>query len=48
MSEDQKLIAELAARFLVADIEKRGLSRDGAYASWALAHAKDIVSGAMK
>jgi hypothetical protein len=48
MSDEQKLIVEIAARFLVAEIEKHGLSRDGARASWALSHAREIVNGAVR
>ena len=48
MSEEQKLIIEIAARFYEAEIQKRGLSRDDAYAHWALSHAKFIVKGALK
>ena len=48
MSEDQKLIAKIAAELMTAHIEKNGLSRDSCYASWALSHAKDIVNGSKK
>lgn len=46
MSDEQKLIAELAARFLLAGIEKNGLGSDPAYASRAISYAKQIVEGA--
>jgi len=45
MSEEQKLMAEIATKLLVAEVEKRGLSRDGAYASWCVSHARSIVNG---
>lgn len=46
MTDAEKLIAELAARFLVAHIEKYGLTGDSAYANRALADARQILKGA--
>lgn len=46
MSEDQKLVAEIAARLLLANIEKSGLGRDPALGERALAYARQIVKGA--
>jgi hypothetical protein len=45
MSEEQKLIAKLAAQFLVAAIQNGGLSGDLAYSERALRHARNIVRG---
>ncbi|MDI6029539.1 hypothetical protein QBK99_25695 [Corticibacterium sp. UT-5YL-CI-8] len=47
MREDQKLIVELAARFMVAKIEKDGFSRDQAYAVNCVGLAATIVRQAM-
>ncbi|MBO6755501.1 MAG: hypothetical protein JJ902_04190 [Roseibium sp.] len=46
MSEEQKLIAELAARFMVARIEQGGGTNDAAYANQCLMLARTIVRGA--
>ena len=44
MTEDQKLIVEIATRLLVASVEKNGLGRDDAYAHNAVIFARKIVS----
>lgn len=46
MSETEKLIAELAARFLVARIEAGGSTGEKAYAYQCVALAKAIVGEA--
>lgn len=48
MSETEKLIAELAARFLVARIENGGNTREVAYANQCVILARAIVNGACK
>ena len=48
MSEEQKLIADLAARFMVAVIAKLGPTRDDAYANQCVAHATSIVRQAAR
>jgi hypothetical protein len=48
MSETQKLIAELAARFLVARIENGGPTNDSAYAVQCAMLAKTIVAEATR
>lgn len=44
MTEEQKMIAEIATRLLVASVEKNGLGRDEAYARNAVMFARKIVS----
>lgn len=44
MTEEQKLIAEIATRLLVAHVEKSGLSRYDAYAHNAVVLARKIVN----
>jgi hypothetical protein len=46
MSEEEKLTAELAARFLVARINYSGATGDVAYANQCVALAQVIVRGA--
>ena len=46
MSEEQKLIAELAARFMVEVLRKVGPTRDNAYAHQCVSHATIIVNAA--
>lgn len=48
MSDEEKLIAELAAQFLLASITKNGLGSDPVYGFRALKYAKQIVQGAKK
>lgn len=48
MSETEKLIAEITTRFLLAHVEKSGLTNDPAYPNRALVYAKAIVDGAQK
>ena len=48
MSEEQKLIVDVAARLMVARFENGGMSRDDAYAHQCLALAEVIVYGAAK
>jgi hypothetical protein len=48
MSEDQKLIAEIAARLMLACVERDGIGKDLAYANRCLDHAHCIVNGAKK
>lgn len=43
MTEEQKLIAEIAARLVVANIERNGMIRDSAYAHNAVVFARKIV-----
>lgn len=43
VTEEQKLIAEIATRLLVASVEKSGLGRDDAYAHNAVVFARKIV-----
>lgn len=43
MTEEQKLVAEIATRLLVASVEKNGLGRDDAYAHNAVIFARKIV-----
>ena len=48
MNETEKLIAELAARFLVARIETGGATNDKAYAHQCVTLARAIVNGATR
>lgn len=48
MTEDQKLIVEIAARLLVARVDKEGWSRDITNAHNAVVLARTIVEGAKK
>ena len=48
MSEQQKLMVEIAARLMAAHVEKFGVSRDQAYAVRCVAAAKTIVEGKLK
>ena len=43
MIDEQKLIAELAARFMVEAIKKTGPTRDVAYSEQCVSHAIRIV-----
>jgi hypothetical protein len=43
MTEEQKLIAEIAARLLVANIARNGMGRDSAHAHNAVVFARQIV-----
>lgn len=45
MTEEQKLIAEIATRLMVATIKNSGFSKDIFYSQVALKHAKNIVKG---
>lgn len=44
MTEEQRLIAEIATRLLVASVEKSGLGRDDTYAHNAVIFARKIVA----
>ncbi len=46
MNESEKLIAEMAARFLLATIERGGPTNDTVIAARCVALAKAIVTGA--
>jgi hypothetical protein len=46
MSDEQKLVAEIATRLMLACVEKGGIGKDLAYANRCLSHAKRIVEGA--
>ncbi|MBN8189529.1 hypothetical protein JF540_22850 [Salipiger thiooxidans] len=48
MSEVEKLIADMAARFMVARIQSGGGTNDTAYARQCLELARAIVNGARK
>lgn len=48
MSEEQKMIVEIAARFMEAKIAKEGFSRDLAHADNCVALASRIVGRASK
>lgn len=43
MTEEQKMIADIATRLLAASVERNGLGRDMAYAYNAVAFARKIV-----
>lgn len=43
VTEEQKLIAEIAARLLVANIERNGMGRDSSRAHNAVVFARHIV-----
>lgn len=43
MTEEQKLIAEIAARLLVANIARNGMGRDATHAHNAVVFARQIV-----
>ena len=48
MSEEQKMIAEIAARFYEAHIRAiGGVNPDEAYVNWCIKHATNIVLGSM-
>ena len=48
MTEEQKLIADIATQFMIESIRQGGFSRDPYFVEQCLIQAKAIVKGAME